>query len=107
MSGGEAVVQGTLKPDGTLELDQKPDLPPGRVTVILVSLPELPQDDPFWQRMQTIWEKQRARKFQPRSVQEVAVERQRMREEWEERLQRLEQLQAEVAIEHQTKEAGR
>jgi hypothetical protein len=35
MSGGEGVVQGTLKPDGMLELDQKPDLPPGRVTGIL------------------------------------------------------------------------
>src|SRR5262245_4429575 len=29
------VVQGTLKSDGTLELDQKPNLSPGRVTVIL------------------------------------------------------------------------
>jgi hypothetical protein len=35
MSSSEAVVGGTLKPDGTLELDQKPELSPGRVTVVL------------------------------------------------------------------------
>lgn len=35
MSLQEIVVGGTLKPDGTLELDQKPDLAPGRVTVVL------------------------------------------------------------------------
>jgi hypothetical protein len=35
MSQTEYVVQGTLKPDGTLELDQKPNLSPGRVTVVL------------------------------------------------------------------------
>ena len=35
MSLIEAVVEGTLKPDGTLELDEKPKLPPGRVKVVL------------------------------------------------------------------------
>ena len=31
----QVVIEGTLKPDGTLELDEKPSLSPGRVTVIL------------------------------------------------------------------------
>jgi hypothetical protein len=35
MSPAEIVVEGTLKPDGTLELDEKPSLPPGRVKVTL------------------------------------------------------------------------
>jgi hypothetical protein len=35
MSLREVVIEGTLKPDGTLELDQKPRLSPGRVTVVL------------------------------------------------------------------------
>ena len=35
MSLSEVVIEGTLKPDGTLELDQKPSLSPGRVTVVL------------------------------------------------------------------------
>lgn len=33
MSTDAIEVQGTLGPDGTLVLDQKPDLPPGRVKV--------------------------------------------------------------------------
>jgi hypothetical protein len=35
MSLTEITVQGTLNPDGSLELDQKPNLSPGRVTVVL------------------------------------------------------------------------
>jgi hypothetical protein len=35
MSREEIIVEGTLKPDGTLELDRKPNLSPGRVRVIL------------------------------------------------------------------------
>ena len=31
----ETVTEGTLKPDGTLELDQKPNLPSGRVKLVL------------------------------------------------------------------------
>jgi hypothetical protein len=53
MSLTEILVQGTLKPDGTLELDHKPDLPPGRVTVLLrqESKPAPPKED-WWQYMQ-------------------------------------------------------
>ncbi len=53
MSLQEIVVAGTLKPDGTLELDRKPDLPPGRVTVVLRQESEAapPQED-WWQFMQ-------------------------------------------------------
>ena len=35
MSLGEIVIEGTLGSDGTLRLDEKPDLLPGRVTVVL------------------------------------------------------------------------
>ncbi len=31
----ENVIEGTLQADGTLVLDEKPNLPPGRVTVVL------------------------------------------------------------------------
>ena len=45
MSLNTIVVQGTLKPDGTLELDEKPTLAPGRVHVMLqpVSMGLMPQ----------------------------------------------------------------
>lgn len=52
MSLGEVVIGGTLKPDGTLELDQKPNLSPGRVQVVLrqESEPIAPKED-WWQYM--------------------------------------------------------
>ena len=34
----ETIIEGTSKPDGTLELDQKPSLSPGRVRVIVQPL---------------------------------------------------------------------
>jgi hypothetical protein len=39
MTPEAAVVQGTLKDDGTLELDEKPPLAPGRVQVTISALP--------------------------------------------------------------------
>jgi hypothetical protein len=49
MSPTEVVIQGTLNPDGTLRLDEKPNLAPGRVTVVLRQESQLspPQDDWF------------------------------------------------------------
>ena len=35
MSLLESVMEGTIQPDGSLVLDQKPNLPAGRVTVVL------------------------------------------------------------------------
>jgi len=53
MSVTETVIEGTLKPDGTLELDQKPNLSPGRVQVVLrqEGEPKPPPED-WWQYMQ-------------------------------------------------------
>ncbi len=96
MSFGGVVVHGTLKPDGTLELDERVSLAPGRVQVTMVSIPELPQNDPFWQRMQAIWAAQAGRGHIARSAQEVEAERHALREEWEERTRRIEQIQAEA-----------
>ena len=52
MSLTEITVQGTLKPDGTLELDQKPNLSPGRVTVVLRQESEPPTQEGWWPFMQ-------------------------------------------------------
>jgi hypothetical protein len=48
MSLSEVTVEGTLKPDGTLELDQKPNLAPGRVTVVLRQESERPPPTEDW-----------------------------------------------------------
>jgi hypothetical protein len=55
MSATHLVIAGTIKPDGSLELDSKLELPPGRVQLIVQPLPELPEDDPFWRMMKGIW----------------------------------------------------
>ena len=53
MSFTEIVIEGTLKPDGTLELAQQPSLSPGRVTVVLRQQSEsAPPKEDWWQFMQ-------------------------------------------------------
>ncbi len=98
MSVGEIVIEGTLKPDGTLELDRKPNLPAGRVTVVLRPEAEviLPKDDAFWQRMQCMWASQAARGHIPRTTEEIEAERRQAADDWDERMAHLEQLQAEA-----------
>ncbi|HEY7315262.1 MAG TPA: hypothetical protein VH643_38380 [Gemmataceae bacterium] len=90
------VIQGIVKPDGTLELEDKVILPAGRVQVTVTPLPELPKDDPFWQMMRTIWDGQKARGHVPRSAAEVEAERKALREEWDERMRAIEQIQDEA-----------
>jgi hypothetical protein len=92
----EIVVEGTLNPDGTLELDKRVALVPGRVLVTVVSLPDLPKSDPFWDRMQAIWADQKRRGHVARSVQDVEAERRAVRDEWEQRMRRIERIQAEA-----------
>jgi hypothetical protein len=53
MSLNEVVVEGTLKPYATLELDQKPKVSPGRVTFVLRQQPEpAPTEENWWQFLQ-------------------------------------------------------
>src|SRR5262249_22819223 len=82
MNFTEVVVEGTLKPDGTLELDQKPNLAPGRVRVVLQqgSTPALPPGDPFFDMLKGIWAARIAAGLIPRTVDEVEAERRRLRD---------------------------
>ncbi len=97
MSPSEILVTGTLKPDGTLELDQKPGLPPGRVTVALRpgDMRPRPLDDAFFRRMEEIWAGQRARGHVPRSVEQVEAERRQLRQESEAEIEAAIRLQEE------------
>lgn len=55
MSLGEVVVGGTLKLDGTVELDQKPNLAPGRVQVVLRPIEETAvAQEGWWPYMQRL-----------------------------------------------------
>ena len=89
MSPTEAVI------DGTLELDVKPNLHPGRVTVILRQQAEtfrLP-DDPFWQRLRAIWAMPRSEGHSPDGGDNTLAEVEKLRNEWDEHQQTLEQVQ--------------
>ena len=96
MSTPVVIVEGTVRADGTLEVEEKVNLPAGKVQVTLVPVPEPPQDDPFWQRMRTIWAGQKARGHIPRTAEEVEAERQSMRDEWDERMAEIARTQDEA-----------
>ena len=97
MSLTETVIEGTLDADGTLVLDEKPNLPPGRVKVVLrqETPVELPADDPFWQRMQAIWAIPRSPGIPEDGGRNTLEEVRRMREESAERQEAIERLQEE------------
>jgi hypothetical protein len=84
-------VQGTLREDGTLVLDDKPNLPPGRVKVIVEPLPDLTQTD-VWQVLERFWAGQRGRGHVPRTREQIDAELEAARQEDEERMQALERI---------------
>jgi hypothetical protein len=73
---------GTLTADGTLVLDDTPDLPPGRVRVTLLPLSAVEQT-PVWQALDRIRAGQRARGHVPRSPEEMDADLAAMRQEEE------------------------
>lgn len=100
MNLSETVLRGTIESDGTLVLDEKPNLPAGRVTVVLRQETELalPMDDPFWQRMKAMW----AIPVGPGSTGDgganTLAEVRQMREEWDRHQQTIERLQDECQL---------
>ena len=90
MTALAVTIQATLKPDGTLILDELPGIAPGRVQVTVQPVLELPDGDLFWQRMQAVWKGRAEAGCVPRSVEEVEAERRETRNDWDERSVRLE-----------------
>ena len=89
----ETVIEGTLLPDGTLELDEQPDLPPGRVTIRMQSSVALPSGDPFFDMLKDIWATRAAAGRTPRSVEEVVAQRAQLNDEMEQEILQAGQLQ--------------
>ena len=96
MSTTVVTVEGVVRPDGTVAVAEKVSLPAGKVHVTLIPWPALPQDDPFWQMMQRIWDGQKARGHVARSESEVDSEREAMRDEWDARMAELARIQEEA-----------
>jgi hypothetical protein len=73
MTTSAVEIQGTLREDGTLVLDQKPNLPPGRVKVPVEPVPDLTQTE-IWHFFERLWAAQRARGHVPRTREEIDAE---------------------------------
>jgi hypothetical protein len=71
MNPTQVILEGMLQPDGTLVLDRKPELPPGRVQVTLQVLPASRRHEPLWQVAQSIREELKASGHVPRSKEEI------------------------------------
>lgn len=84
----EVVVEGTLKPDGTLELDARPNLPPGRVTVILQSAEVgVPAKRGLAELIDEIQQGQQARGFIGRSAEDIQAGLRESEAEYERRIE--------------------
>jgi hypothetical protein len=90
MGFSDVVIEGTLKPDGTLELDQKPNLSPGRVKVTLQpAQPGSSSKRGLASVIDEIRQGQQARGFQGRTVQEIEAGLREGNDEYEQRMQAL------------------
>src|SRR5262245_25458979 len=94
MTTNAVEIQGTLLENGTLELDQKPNLPPGRVQVTVKPLPDYKQTE-IWQFFERLWAEQRAKGHVSRTREEIDAELEASRQEDEERMQELERIHEE------------
>jgi hypothetical protein len=81
MTEWQTVTHGTLKADGTVELDEKPNLPPGRVHVVLTQEGSSAVKIATWDVLQRIWQQQRG----GRTKEEIDAELDQMRNEWDNR----------------------
>ncbi len=89
MSLGENVIEGTLKPDGTLQLDRKPTVSPGRVTVtVQPASASQPAPEGWWPYMQRIRANREAAGYHFMNEHEMQVHLDWLRDD-EDRLERI------------------
>jgi hypothetical protein len=87
MSVTTEVIEGTLKPDGTLELDAKPSLGPGRVKVALEPAPAGAPGPGLADVLDEIHQGQQSRGFQGRSADEIETGLREGEDDYEEKVQ--------------------
>ena len=97
-------IQGTLQEDGSLLLDEKPDLPPGRVKVTVEVILDYKQTD-IWQFFKRIKAEREAQGIAPRSAEEIDAYLATMRDEGE-REQLIEQIQEECRRQRESQKQG-
>ncbi len=98
------VVEGTVRPDGTLEVTKKVDLPAGPVQVTVQPVAEPVQPERFWSMLESIWSDARASGQAPRSREEIDAEIEALRDDAETEMQAVERLQDQCRIARQQAE---
>ena len=99
MSLFETVIEGTIQADGSLVLDQKPNLPTGRVTVVIRRESETTRSqavgEDFFRSMEGIWARQKTRGHVSRPVDEIDADRREMRSQVDDEIEAAGRLQEE------------
>ena len=85
------VLNGQIRPDGTLHLDEKVNLPPGPVSVTVQTV-ATPTRKPTLQVLKEIWAEREAKGMVGRTADEVDAESDIMRDEDEERMRGIESI---------------
>jgi hypothetical protein len=67
----QITLEGTVKADGTLELDDKIAMPAGRVLVTVQPVVQPAPNDTFWTLLEGIWAGQRARGHVARTREQI------------------------------------
>jgi hypothetical protein len=111
MSATPIVIQGTVKPDGTLELEGKVPLPAGKVSVTLQPIPEWPEGNPFFEMVKGIWAAHAHGGPPSRTGEEAQAALRRLHDEFDEEVAEVGRLQEEcrrlrLSAEAAEKEAG-
>ena len=97
MNANAVVVEGVVKPDGSLEVPHKINLPAGPVQVTVESVSQVPQPERFWKMMETIWAKLRGDGRTMPTVDEIDSQIECLRKDAEREMQSVEQLQKPTA----------
>lgn len=92
MAAQQVVVHGHIQPDGTLQVEEKVNLPPGPVQVTVEATGPTIQRESTQQVLRDIAARRQARGSKGRTKEEIDAEIDAMRNEDEERLREIERL---------------
>lgn len=80
MNAAQVLIHGTLNTDGTLTLEHTPQLPAGRVEVLIRALPDSPPAmETWWEFLQRSYAEAVAHGHVPRTREVIDAERARVR----------------------------
>ena len=103
MSTNTVVIQGLVRPDGTLELEGKVPLPAGKVSVTLQPIPYSQETDPFFVMLRGIWAARERAGKPSRTGEEAQAALRRLRDDVAEEVAEVGRLQEEC---RRLREAG-